>query len=52
MGEIAEMFLDGTLCERCGDFLDGETPEYPRLCARCQLELEEDEECSKTTSSR
>lgn len=33
MGEIAEMHLDGTLCECCGTFLDGETPGYPRYCS-------------------
>lgn len=33
MGEIAEMHLDGTLCEACGVFLDGESPGYPRYCS-------------------
>lgn len=37
MGEIAEMMLDGTLCEGCGTvFDDHETPGYPRRCASCQ----------------
>ena len=35
MGEIAEMMLDGTLCERCGVFLDGDSPGYPRYCEDC-----------------
>jgi len=35
MGEIAEMMLDGTLCEGCGVYLDGETVDYPRLCHGC-----------------
>lgn len=34
MGEIAEMMLDGTLCEGCGEFI-GEPCEFPRLCAGC-----------------
>lgn len=34
MGEIAEMHLDGTLCEMCGEFLDGESPGYPRYCSK------------------
>ena len=34
MREILETFLDGTLCERCGVFLDGETPGYPRYCGK------------------
>lgn len=36
-GEIAEMMLDGTVCEQCGEFLhNGEDgPGYPGLCAGC-----------------
>lgn len=41
MGDIAEMHLDGTLCERCGevfeDILEGnEPPGHPRYCKGCQ----------------
>lgn len=36
MGEIAEMMLDGTLCERCGSFIDGDSPGFPRLCSSCK----------------
>lgn len=36
MGEIAEMILDGTLCERCGSFIDGDSPGFPRLCNDCK----------------
>ncbi len=35
MGEVAEMMLDGTLCERCGGIIDGDTPGFPRLCEDC-----------------
>lgn len=37
MGEIAEMMLDGTMCEGCGEFMDigGEPPGYPQRCAAC-----------------
>jgi hypothetical protein len=35
MGDIAEMHLDGTLCETCGTFL-GETTGYPRYCRACR----------------
>lgn len=35
MGEIAEMMVDGTLCQRCGVFLDGDSPGYPRYCQDC-----------------
>lgn len=39
MGEIADMIIDGTLCERCGLYIDdNEPPGYPRLCEDCQQE--------------
>jgi len=40
MGEIAEMMLDGTLCQSCGEFM-GEEVGYPRFCASCAQELGE-----------
>lgn len=36
MGEIADMMIDGTLCEGCGVHLDDEPAGYPRRCADCQ----------------
>lgn len=33
MGEIAEMMLDGTLCEACGCYIDGEGDGIPRYCS-------------------
>ena len=40
MGEIAEMMLDGTMCEGCGvfmdDILDGaEPPGFAQRCSGC-----------------
>lgn len=35
MGEIADMMIDGTLCESCGVFLEGRSPGHPRRCRRC-----------------
>lgn len=35
MGEIAEMMLDGTLCQVCGSIIDGDTSGYPRYCEDC-----------------
>ena len=35
MGEVAEMMLDGTLCQVCGGVIDGTTPGYPRTCEDC-----------------
>jgi hypothetical protein len=32
-GEIAEMMLDGTLCEACGVALEGIGNGYPRYCS-------------------
>ncbi len=37
MGDIADMMLDGTLCEHCGCFI-GEPCGYPRLCEDCEKE--------------
>ena len=37
MGEIADMMLDGTLCECCGEYI-GEDSGYPGYCS---------EECAK-----
>lgn len=34
MGEIADMILDGTLCQECGAFI-GEAVDYPRSCNSC-----------------
>lgn len=38
MGDIADMMLDGVLCEGCGVYLDGDAPGYPRYCEHCQKE--------------
>lgn len=35
MGEIAEMMLDGTLCQCCGEFLGAEDG-YPQSCRACE----------------
>lgn len=38
MGEIAEMMLDGILCQGCGELLleeGDDVPGYPRSCAAC-----------------
>ena len=39
MGDIADMILEGVLCEGCGDFM-GEGEGFPQYCAGC---LNEDE---------
>jgi|GEM_PF-1785760 len=35
MGDIAEMILEGVLCQVCGELIDGEEPGYPRDCESC-----------------
>lgn len=34
MGEIADMMLEGGMCQWCGELLDGDG--YPTICAGCQ----------------
>ena len=34
MGEAAEMMLDGTLCEGCGGYIEGEAEGFPRYCSK------------------
>lgn len=36
MGEIADMMLDGTLCQSCGVYLEDSLPGFPQSCADCQ----------------
>jgi hypothetical protein len=35
-GEIADMMLDGTLCEGCGDFLGEGGYGFARYCRSCE----------------
>jgi len=42
MGEVAEMMLDGTLCEGCGVYLGIEDAGFPCLCESCASERRED----------
>jgi hypothetical protein len=43
MGDIADMMLDGTLCEGCGVYIgDGmDAAGYPRRCSHCRREERE-----------
>lgn len=36
MGEIADLMIDGSICEGCGVTLPGDAPGHPRLCRHCQ----------------
>jgi hypothetical protein len=33
MGDVADMMLDGTLCEMCGVFVSDTPPGYPQYCS-------------------
>ena len=39
MGEIADMILEGQMCQECGEFL-GEGDGYPTYCSSCMPEEE------------
>jgi len=51
MGEIADMMLDGTLCQTCGTFIDNPC-DYPRYCAGCQPEEETEETPDKAKQEK
>lgn len=38
MGEIADMMLDGTLCEGCGDYI-GTDNGFPSYCFSCSQDI-------------
>jgi len=48
MGEIAEMMLDGTLCQCCGEFIGGEG--FPQYCPSCAKDARQAERKAKPTS--
>ena len=35
MGDIAELVVEGVLCQSCGGFIDGDYTGYPRDCESC-----------------
>ena len=44
MGDIADMILDGTLCQVCGEVIDPESDPigYLVTCIACKIELREE----------
>ena len=54
MGEIADMMLDGTMCEGCGEWLnDGEDGQgWPGLCESCQRIRDKAERATHPTAPR
>jgi hypothetical protein len=53
VGEIADMMLDGIMCELCGTFMeDRQAPGYPRKCHCCRRdEQKEEKACRKVKCS-
>lgn len=43
MGEVADLVIDGILCQLCGTLVDGSATGYPRSCEDCEEPEEEDE---------
>ncbi len=37
MGDIADMMLDGTLCQVCGEYI-GTNNDYPTTCEGCKVD--------------
>lgn len=52
MGEIAEMMLEGILCESCGVFLGGDAAGYPRYCADCAAHSVDEEKIEKPKKTK
>lgn len=40
MGEIADMMIEGAMCQSCGEFL-GDEVGYPRYCRACACDVPE-----------
>lgn len=36
MGEIAEMMIDGTMCQQCGVYIESPSMGIPRTCRDCK----------------
>jgi len=44
MGDVADAILDGLFCQCCGELIDGDEPGYPRTCAGCGGDENEENE--------
>ena len=43
MGDVAELIMEGALCETCGVLMDDhDAPGYPRQCEDCKRENDDD----------
>lgn len=41
MGDVADMIIEGILCEWCGEYI-GDSVGYPRKCSGCKTEYQEE----------
>lgn len=46
MGDIADMMLDGTLCQCCGEYLGGEDG-FPGYCHPCQVDQDRHDKAAR-----
>lgn len=46
MGEIADLMLDGEMCQECGEFIEPALG-YPGLCAGCSGRTRDREQAAK-----
>lgn len=51
MGDIADMMLDGDLCEGCGVWMGSEGDGFPRRCASCLRDEAKPSKVQKTVRS-
>ena len=51
MGDIADMCVNGDMCELCGLYL-GEGSGYPRKCKDCTKELQNENHKSKSRKNK
>lgn len=51
MGEIAEMMMEGMLCQCCGVYLESSKGDYPQMCYSCEQEARQNELKNATTST-
>ena len=51
MGKIADMMLDGVLCETYGEYI-GDEVGFPRRCASCVAELKKPKKSPKPKNAQ
>jgi len=44
MGDIADMLLEGVMCQVCGEWMGGDGDGFPVTCPACEEEEEDESE--------